>query len=95
LKAFIEISFYVFLKTIKIKRKEKIPQNNIKYIFKRVHFWPKIYPIIVCFHLVDVYIQFMNFGDFIDDAKIYVIYVQRGYISFKHGTIHPLGYKSY
>jgi len=29
----------------------------------------------------------MNFGDFIDDAKIFVIYVQRGYSSFKHGTI--------
>lgn len=37
----------------------------------------------------------MNFGDFIDDAKIYVIYVQRGYSSFKHGTIYGLGYKSY
>jgi hypothetical protein len=55
LKAFIEISFYVFLKIIINKEKEKIPQNNIKYIFKRVHFLPKIYPIVVCFHLGDVY----------------------------------------
>jgi hypothetical protein len=37
----------------------------------------------------------MNFGDFIDDSKIYVIYVQRGCSSFKHGIIYRLGYKSY
>jgi hypothetical protein len=40
-------------------------------------------------------VKFMNFRDFIDDAKIYVIYVQRGYSSFKNGTIYRLGYKSY
>jgi hypothetical protein len=37
----------------------------------------------------------MKFRDSIDDAKIYVVYVQRGYSSFKCGTIYELGYTSY